>query len=196
MIDQNNTDYKKDVNDLNELFKTIWDKKLFISLFTLFVTIGFTVYLNIKTPVPIYQGSLTIEIGKGISLNGGEYKFDNVYTLKNIVEKFYNVSILLPKGTKELVVINSSHFDKNEIKKQIQSSSEFIMERHKSKIFLYEKYVMSKPIGDILIDDVPINKQKKKLIITVTFITSLVFSIFIVFFTQFIKDLKMNKEKL
>ncbi len=51
----------------------------------------------------------------------------------------------------------------------------------------------SEIIGEIIIDDYPI-KPKKKIIIILTFIISLIFSIFIVLLLNFVNNLKFNKD--
>ncbi len=53
--------YIEDEIDLKELFKTIWEKKLFIIIFTLIVTFCSVVYVYIKTP--IYEVKSIMEIG-------------------------------------------------------------------------------------------------------------------------------------
>ena len=52
---------QEDEIDLRELFKTIWEKKLFIIIFTLIVTFCSVVYVYIKTP--IYEVKSIMEIG-------------------------------------------------------------------------------------------------------------------------------------
>ncbi|NCB14048.1 MAG: hypothetical protein EOM78_20845, partial [Erysipelotrichia bacterium] len=64
----------EDEIDLRELFKIIWDKKIFIILFTLAITVLATVYAYSKTP--IYEAKALVEIG--------EYKINN--TSKNFVD--------------------------------------------------------------------------------------------------------------
>ncbi len=49
-------------------------------------------------------------------------------------------------------------------------------------------------VGDIITNDYPA-KPKKKLIIAVAFVTGLIFSVFLVFFLEFIKSFKEDKTK-
>ena len=48
---QENRYIQEDEIDLRELFKIIWDKKIFIILFTLAITVLATVYAYSKTPI-------------------------------------------------------------------------------------------------------------------------------------------------
>ncbi|OCL83531.1 GNVR domain-containing protein [Arcobacter porcinus] len=58
---QENRYIQEDEIDLKELFTIIWDKKLFISIFTIFITILTGFYIYNKTP--IYEVKSYIEIG-------------------------------------------------------------------------------------------------------------------------------------
>ena len=57
----------------------------------------------------------------------------------------------------------------------------------------YKNVTMTQQIGNILINDEPINKPKKKLIVSVSFVTGIILSIFIIFFMQFIQGLKKEE---
>ena len=76
---QENRYIQEDEIDLRELFKIIWDKKIFIILFTLAITVLATVYAYSKTP--IYEAKALVEIG--------EYKINN--TSKNFVDDASNL---------------------------------------------------------------------------------------------------------
>ena len=191
MIDQNNTDYKKDVNDLNELFKTIWDKKLFISLFTFLVTTGFSIYLYLNSPIAIYKARVMIEIGQSHNTNGMR-SLENSNTLKNILEELYEVSSHLPKGTRDLIIITTLGSDKNKIENKLKSTIKFILARHKNKIQFYDKYIMSKQVGNITINKVAV--KNKKVRIMTTFITSFILAMFIVYVMNFIQVFRNDKE--
>mgnify|MGYP000673870203 CR=1 FL=1 len=54
---------------------------------------------------------------------------------------------------------------------------------------------MTKQIGDIQINNNPINKPKKSLIIVVSFLSGFILSIFIVFFMQFINSIRKENSK-
>ena len=60
-IEEKNKYLEEDEIDLRELFKTIWDKKVFIILVTLIITVLAGVYAYSKTP--IYEANVLIEIG-------------------------------------------------------------------------------------------------------------------------------------
>ena len=64
------------------------------------------------------------------------------------------------------------------------------MVRHKKLSNFYDIAVQTEQIGDIKISEESINKPKKALIVTVAFITGFIFSIFLVFFTQFIQSIR------
>jgi LPS O-antigen subunit length determinant protein (WzzB/FepE family) len=53
--------YIEDEIDLKELFNTIWEKRLFVAIFTLIVTLCAGIYVFVKTP--IYEVKSIIEIG-------------------------------------------------------------------------------------------------------------------------------------
>ena len=57
----------------------------------------------------------------------------------------------------------------------------FIITKHENDTSFYKNKIMTKQIGDIKISEEAIN-DKKALILTVTFITGFIFSIFLVFF--------------
>src|SRR5690554_6052688 len=59
---QENRYLQDDEIDLRELFLTLWEKKVFIILFTLVITVLATVYAYIKTP--IYEAKALVEIGE------------------------------------------------------------------------------------------------------------------------------------
>ena len=185
---------QEDEIDLRELFKTLWDKKVFIIVFTAVVTIVAIIYIVFKNPVPVYQGSLMVEIGEGKSAGTNVDYIDNVNNLKEIIEKKYSVSVDIPKRTNKLIVISSSNSDKNKIKLDIKSAFSFVDKRHKEKSKLYEIYSMTKKVGDIEISNQPINKPKKKLIVVVAFVTGFILSIFLVFFMEFIKGFRQEQE--
>lgn len=60
MKDITNNIYEDEI-DLKELFKTIWEKKIFIIIFTLIITILSGIYIYIKKP--IYEAKALLELG-------------------------------------------------------------------------------------------------------------------------------------
>ena len=65
----------------------------------------------------------------------------------------------------------------------------FIITKHENDTSFYKNKIMTKQIGDIKISEEAIN-DKKDLILTVTFITGFILSIFLLFFIQFIQSIK------
>jgi LPS O-antigen subunit length determinant protein (WzzB/FepE family) len=181
--------------DLRDLFKTIWDKRLFILVFTFLVTLISLVYVYFKNPVPIYQGKAYIEIGEIQSQNFGQSFLDTPANLAEILNLEFKVNASSSKKATNLLEISSNDKDKQIIKNNLESSIEFVLNRHKEKAKFYENLIMSKQIGDISISDQAINKPKKIIIVVVAFVTGFILSIFMVFFIQFVSGLK-NEVKI
>ncbi|AXX90468.1 hypothetical protein CKA55_11790 [Arcobacter suis] len=178
----------EDEIDLRELFKTIWEKKIFILLFTSMVTIISLIYVSFKNPIPIYHGKTYIEIGQIQSRNFGTNYLDSSINLSEILKLELKIATDIPKGTYNLLEISSNNQDKEEIKNSLEKTVEFVINRHKEKAKFYENVIMTKQIGNIQIDNNPINKPKKSLIGLVSFISGFILSTFIVFFMQFINS--------
>ena len=185
----------EDEIDLRELFKTIWEKKIFILLFTSIVTIISIIYVSFKNPIPVYQGKTYLEIGQIQSQTFGTNYLDSSVNLSEILKLELNVSTNIPKGTQNLLEISSSNQNKEEIKNSLEKALEFVINRHKEKAKFYENVIMTKQIGDVQIDSNPINKPKKSLIVAVSFVTGFILSIFIVFFMQFINSIRKEDTK-
>lgn len=192
---QNDEQINEDEIDLRELFKTIWEKKIFILLFTSIVTIISIIYVSFKNPIPIYQGKTYIEIGQIQSQNFGANYLDSSINLSEILKLELKVSTNIPKGTQSLLEISSNNQNKEEIKNNLEKAVEFVINRHKEKAKFYENVIMTKQIGDVKIDNNPINKPKKSLIVAVSFVTGFILSIFIVFFMQFINSIRKEDTK-
>ncbi|MGE4383813.1 MAG: Wzz/FepE/Etk N-terminal domain-containing protein [Arcobacter sp.] len=196
---QNNEQINEDEIDLRELFKTIWEKKIFILLFTSIVTIISIIYVSFKNPIPIYQGKTYIEIGQIQSQNYVPTPLDNTLDLSEILKLELKVDTYTIKTTNKdrtnLLQISSDNKNKEEIKNSLEKAVEFVINRHKEKAKFYENVIMTKQIGDIIIDDNPINKPKKSLIVVVSFVTGFILSIFIVFFMQFINSIRKEDTK-
>ena len=65
---------QEDEIDLRELFKTIWDKRFFIIIFTFIITLISFIYVLLKNPTPVYEGILSVQIGDIQSENFGNCK--------------------------------------------------------------------------------------------------------------------------
>lgn len=186
---QNNR-YQEDEIDLRELFETIWDKKVFIVLFTMIVTIASIVYVVLKNPTPIYQGKIYMEIGQIQNKNFVPVIIENVNDLVGILKIELKVDASILKGTTKLLEISFDNEDKKLITNKLNQVKDFIIEKHKNQSLFYENVILSKQIGNIIILDEPINKPKKRLIVTVAFVTGLILSIFIVFLLDFFREEK------
>ena len=196
---QNKEQIIEDEIDLRELFKTIWEKKIFILLFTSIVTIISIVYVFLKNPIPVYQGKIYIEIGQVQSQNFVPTSLDNTLDLSEILKLELKVDTNIIKSTTRdrtnLLEVSSNNQSKEEIKKSLEKAVEFIINRHKERAKFYENVIMTKQIGNIQIDNNPINMPKKKLIVVVSFVSGFMLSIFIVFFMQFINSIRKENSK-
>ena len=185
----------EDEIDLKELFKTIWDKRLFIILFTSIITVISLIYVYFKNPTPIYQGKVYIEIGKIHSESigiGGE--LDLSADLAEILKLKFNAEVNIPKKTESILEISFNNKDKDIIKTNLEAILSYVLSRHEEKAKFYKNVTMTKQINDIKINEEAINKPKKKLIVGVSFITAFILSIFLIFFIQFIRDLKSDNK--
>ncbi len=186
---------QEDEIDLRELFKTIWEKKLFVILFTSIVTLVAIIYVLVKNPIPIYQGKAFLEIGKIQSQTFGQSLFDNPTDLAQILSIEYKVEASIPKATISLLEITSKNENKEKIQNNIKEAVAFIINKHIEKAKFYENAIMTKQIGNIVIDDTPINKPKKLLIVVVSFVSGVILSIFLVFFMQFVNSIRKEETK-
>lgn len=142
---------QEDEIDLKELFLVLWRKRIFICVFTSFVTLMAVVYVYFKPYTPIYEGTLNIEIGEVFDKNNSSKLIDFSYNLSKIIEKEfdkYNIIVEIPKKTDpiinnliELKVLNN---DRTLIAEHIEEVFKFIVNRHNSKIKLYEKFIDTK----------------------------------------------------
>lgn len=192
---QNKEQINEDEIDLRELVKTIWEKKIFILLFTLIVTFISMIYVSFKNPIPIYQGKTYIEIGQIQSQIFGQISLDSSGDLAGILSLKFKVNVNILNGTTKILEISTTSEDKNLIKQKLEETIEFIINKHKEKMKFYENIIMTKQIGDIQIDNNPINIPKKKLIVTVSFVSGFILSIFIVFLIQFINSIRKEDRK-
>lgn len=186
---------QEDEIDLRELFKTIWEKKLFVILFTSIVTLVAIIYVLVKNPIPIYQGKAFLEIGKIQSQTFGQSLFDNPTDLAQILSIEYKVEASIPKATISLLEITSKNENKEKIQNNIKDAVAFIINKHIEKAKFYENVIMTKQIGNIVIDNNPINKPKKLLIVAVSFVSGFILSIFLVFFMQFVNSIRKEDFK-
>jgi uncharacterized protein involved in exopolysaccharide biosynthesis len=189
----------EDEIDLKELFKTIWEKKIIILLFTSIVTIISIIYVSFKNPIPIYQGKIYVEIGQILNQNFIPTSLDNSLDLSEILKLELNVDANIIKDmlkdNTNLLEISLTNQSKEKIKENLEKAVEFVINRHEEKAKFYENVIMTKQIGNVKIDNNAINKPKKSLIVAVSFVTGFILSIFIVFFMQFVNSIRKEDIK-
>ena len=133
---QENRYIQEDEIDLRELFKIIWDKKIFIILFTLAITVLATVYAYSKTP--IYEAKALLEIGEykknpvddAVAL---EKKLSTIFidmekNLKDKTSEISNISVV--KGLKNFLEIKSESTSNEEAKNEILKVLTFVQNEH------------------------------------------------------------------
>lgn len=184
---------QEDEIDLKEICKTLWVKKVFIVVFTLFVTIVAVGYVILKNPKPVYEGKVLIEIGEIQSQTFGSSSFDTPNNLAEILKAKFFVTTLSPRGTNKIIEIQTAQEDKKKIIKKLEKTVEYILQRHQEKAEFYKQHIMTQQIGDIQINPLPVNEINKKKIIGVAFVSGLILSVFLVFFMEFIKGFKEEK---
>ncbi|AXK48054.1 hypothetical protein CRU87_01900 [Aliarcobacter trophiarum LMG 25534] len=202
----NNQSMNEDEIDLRELFITIWNKKIFIIIFTFIVTSIAFLYILLKNPNPIYEGKIYFEMGEMKGETFGSKLIENTNDLamlinitfdENIIDNknsnLENPSAKLSKGTTKILEIKYEDEDRELIKNELNKIKEFILARHEGISKLYNIAINTKQIGEMKISKEAINKPKKALIVTVAFVTGFILSIFLVFFMQFINSFKEEK---
>lgn len=181
----------QDEIDLKELFITIWEKKIFIIVFTFFITLISLVYVFFKNPIPVYQGKLYLEIGKIQDKNFAPVLIENSGNLSHLLNIEFGINANLLKGTQSILELNYNNEDKEEIIKKLEEAKDYAITKHIKDVEFYEHKIMTKVIGKgVVISSEAVNKPKKKLIVAVAFVTGFILSIFLVFFIQFIRTLK------
>ena len=187
---QENKILNEDEIDLRELFKTIWDKRFFIIIFTFIITLISFIYVLLKNPTPVYEGNLSVQIGEIQSENFGNRIIETPQNLSYILGIEFKVNSTIAAGTTSILEIKYSNEDKARIKTILEDVKNFIITKHENDTLFYKNKIMTKQIGDIKISEEAINKPKTALILTVAFITGFILSIFLVFFIQFIQSIK------
>ena len=127
---------QEDEIDLRELFKTILDKKVFIVIFTLVITILAAIYAYNKTP--IYEAKALLEIGEykknpvddAVAL---EKKLSTIFidmekNLKDKTSQISNISVV--KGLKNFLEIKSESTSNEEAKNEILKVLTFVQNEH------------------------------------------------------------------
>jgi uncharacterized protein involved in exopolysaccharide biosynthesis len=194
---------QQDEIDLRELGATLVKRKLAILTITFLITVGASIYAWKATP--IYSGDVLIEIGDVIINSEATNDKPTIITLienpndlKEVLSqvlipadmrKVQAFTIESPKGSAKLVKISYEAPSTDDIHKELNKASQFILKRHELKAASFQKANAqirpSSIVGKIEIMSKPI-KPKKTLIVVVAFITGLMLSVFLAFFLEFI----------
>lgn len=137
----------EDEIDLRELFQIIWDKKIFIAIFTIIVTVLAAFYVYSKTP--IYEVKSFVELGyinkeKLEDIDSLEQKLKVVFEIEDrrfeedTFEKGIVTSIKQIKGVKNFLEIKSEAFSNEAALAKNQEVLKFIQDLSIEKIKEYE----------------------------------------------------------
>ncbi|MDP2850900.1 MAG: Wzz/FepE/Etk N-terminal domain-containing protein [Sulfuricurvum sp.] len=186
---------QNDEINIYEMWSTVVKRKFVILITPLIAALSAAIYA--WTTPPIYSGEVLLEIGEVVNVNEGMnnngstniFYLDNINTLKEITAQISDLKVEVPSGVANMLRITTEKTEKTEIMSQLNSTVQFIIQRHAEKAKLYQnahtKITMTQIIGEIHIKTNPI-KPKKGLIITVALISGLIMGIFLAFFLEFI----------
>lgn len=152
--------YSEDEIDLRELFKIIWQKKFFIVIFTMVVTILASIYAYKMTP--IFQAKSFVEIGyigkeRIEDIDSLEQKLkvifevDNRKYLEDTFEKGIVSSIKQIKGVKNFLEISTEATSNEVALEKNKEVLNFIQNSSKESIKQYE----------IILDNTILNKKRE-----------------------------------
>lgn len=148
MIKENNNKYlEEDEIDLRELFKTIWDKKIFIIILTLIITVTAGIFAYKKTP--IYEVKSHLELGyinkeKIEDIDSLEQKLKVIFSVEGMkfeadsFEKGIVTSIKQLKGVKNFLEIRTEGFSNESALIKNKEVLKFIQDLSVEKIKEYE----------------------------------------------------------
>lgn len=132
---------QEDEIDLREIFKSIFERKYFILIFTLMITILAIIYVSIKTP--IYEAKAVIEIGSYKTesdevrvvdnLNEFSKKLSTIFIdlRKDDIEKESEITnISISKGMKNYIEISSQAISNDLALKEIEAVLSFTKDEH------------------------------------------------------------------
>ena len=173
---QENIRQYEDEIDLRELFKVIWDKKVFIVVFTLIITVLAGFYAYSKTP--IYEVKSYVEIGyinkeQIENIDSLEHKLKVIFEVENTryeadsFEKGIVSSIKQIKGVKSFLEIkteaatNEAALNKNkEVLKFIQESSQESIKQYE---IVLENTILNKKREIDFINEINIKNIKSEI---------------------------------
>ena len=189
--------------DLQELFSVLVKRKWLILIITFVFSMGGGIYAFSMTPV--YMGNAMLEIGEVI-VPADNLRHDNTYApildnaedLAKILERITPVKADAPRGTVRLLKLTYSNTNREMIRAELEQVVAYVLERHRIKAALYKtalsKIDMTKLVGKVQVGTEPIKPQKEKILI-VSMIGGVVFSVFLVFFLEFVANKRLKKEE-
>lgn len=196
------TTMQDDEIDLRELWATIVKRKMTILIVTAVAAIAAAAY--VWTAKPVYSGSVTMEIGEVI-INGEASNdkptiiqaMENTGDLKEVISSAMGIGVDTPQGSNKIIKMTYEGTDKEAIRKKLEESSTFVLDRHEAKAAFYQQAnAQIRPtalIGTISVTPDPI-KPKKGLIVAIGLIAGLMMGIFLAFFLEFIQNGKRREE--
>ncbi|MCT7571469.1 Wzz/FepE/Etk N-terminal domain-containing protein [Aliarcobacter butzleri] len=157
---QENRYIQEDEIDLRELFKIIWDKKIFIILFTLAITVLATVYAYSKAP--IYEVKSYVEIGyinkeRIEDIDSLEQKLKVIFGVEapkyeeDSFEKGVVSSIKQIKGVKNFLEIKTEALSNDAALSKNKDVLKFIQDSSQESIKQYE----------VILDNTILNKKRE-----------------------------------
>ncbi|MCT7505264.1 Wzz/FepE/Etk N-terminal domain-containing protein [Aliarcobacter cryaerophilus] len=157
---QENRYIQEDEIDLRELFKIIWDKKIFIILFTLAITVLATVYAYSKAP--IYEVKSYVEIGyinkeRIEDIDFLEQKLKVIFGVEDpkyeedSFEKGVVSSIKQIKGVKNFLEIKTEALSNDAALSKNKEVLKFIQDSSQESIIQYE----------VILDNTILNKKRE-----------------------------------
>jgi hypothetical protein len=128
--------YQEDEIDLKELFKNLWLKKNFILGITTTITILAGIYAFNKTPIPEYEASALIELGKynhnHKPINSSSYLVEklNITYLKTVDLNYFDTGTILSikKKNERFIEVTSQSSTSENSKVKISNLVAFIQE--------------------------------------------------------------------
>lgn len=199
MNNRNNLDVEL---NLREFWTILMKGKLVIFIITFLATLSSVIYTIQATP--IYSGSVLVEIGEvdnnNLVLINNQLttivNFDNVYTLKEIIQRMAeDIKPAIVGGTSNILQLSLEGIDKDKIKTELNRTVNLIIERHQEKAKFYQndhaKIRMTRIIGKITVNDEPI-KPNKQMVIAVGFISGLMLGMFVAFLNAFYINKRKN----
>lgn len=188
-----------DTVNLIDLFDILVKRKKLIISITLLMTIFSYLYVSFIVK-PTYSGSATIELGQVINkdIKKGTIQIinlDSIPVLQGLIQTKFGVSVSAINGS-TLLKYNLISTDKNYIKKSLNEAVKYTLDRDKKRVKLYAggnaNIINSSVVTPASVSNEPI-KPKKRLVVIVSFITGLLFSIFLAFFLDFLSEAKRKR---